>query len=396
MSDSHNRLLAMLNQAASAPPPQSQAKASTPPFPGQGQSQATTQTQSQPISQVHLPSGGLREPSPLPPPPAISSMSLNDLFKNITSPPLPQQPGGISGMSASAQPQQQSQSQSQPQQPNGGGGSIHQNKLLGMLGGTGANGTGGVDRSKVTSPVSGVPSPLGSSQQVNLLSLFKSYVASRSGHCNPPEFLVDLPLSPPPPQEHTTAHLSSSYQPQTGITSPQSQIHDPIVAAASHQPFPKASTPSNPSSRPSSVPAQTPAPVQPQEPRSGMPSKSPFDFVSPFDAFARPPPKAVTPIGSEAASAKAQQQQSAASETRSKQQLNNQDFSIPAAHINGTVIHPGDAAASTKPASGYSPSISQKSQHGSAQPSPNVGRASPAVPSPRPNSRSATKTHGRG
>lgn len=68
-------------------------------------------------------------------------------------------------MSASNQSQTQS---------NTGGGSIHQNKLLGMLGGMGANGSGGVDRSKVTSPVSEAQSPMGSTQQVNLLSLFKS------------------------------------------------------------------------------------------------------------------------------------------------------------------------------------------------------------------------------
>lgn len=163
MSDNHNRLLAMLNQAASAPP--TSAKASPPPFPGQVRSHTTTQSQSQPGPQLHPPSGAVREPSPLPPPPAISSMSLNDLFKNITSPPPSHQPGDMSAAS-----------QQQQQQSNGGGGSIHQNKLLGMLGGMGANGNGhgSVDRSKVTSPVSDVQSPTGSSQQVNLLSLFKS------------------------------------------------------------------------------------------------------------------------------------------------------------------------------------------------------------------------------
>lgn len=167
MSDSHNRLLAMLNQA-SIPPPQP-AKASPPPFPTQPSNGASQSSHFQ-GSQLPPPSGAVREPSPLPPPPAISSLSLNDLFKNIASPPPPaQQSGDMSGMSGASQPQQQG---------NGGAGvgSIHHNKLLGMLGGMGNNGNGGgaVDRSKVTSPASEGQSPMGSTQQVNLLCLFKS------------------------------------------------------------------------------------------------------------------------------------------------------------------------------------------------------------------------------
>lgn len=161
----------MLNQAATSPP----VKSSPPPGPFLSSSQST--------SQQHLnpPSSTVREPSPLPPPPPISSLSLNDLFKNIGSPPPPpSQPAGMAGSSA----QQPSPPASQQLGPpvlgsaNGSGsGNVHQNKLLGMLAGVTANGTSGVDRSKAVSPSggSGVQTPLGADQQVNLLSMFKRW-----------------------------------------------------------------------------------------------------------------------------------------------------------------------------------------------------------------------------
>jgi hypothetical protein len=59
----------------------------------------------------------------------------------------------------------------------GGGGDVHQNKLLGMLGKVGESqgGAGG----GTFSPPTGTQSPLGSNQAINLLSLFKRYVISR-------------------------------------------------------------------------------------------------------------------------------------------------------------------------------------------------------------------------
>jgi hypothetical protein len=59
----------------------------------------------------------------------------------------------------------------------GGGGDVHQNKLLGMLGKVGES-QGGAG-SGAFSPPTGAQSPLGSNQAINLLSLFKRYVISR-------------------------------------------------------------------------------------------------------------------------------------------------------------------------------------------------------------------------
>lgn len=152
-----DRLLAMLNQAAISPP----AKSPTPP------------------QQQHLnpPSGAVREPSPLPPPPPISALSLNDLFKNIGSTPPSSQPAGMVATPSVGRTQPQGAEPPSLGPGNGsGGGNIHQNKLLGMLAGVTANGNAGVDRSKAVSPPSSVQSPLGAEQQVNLLSMFKRSV----------------------------------------------------------------------------------------------------------------------------------------------------------------------------------------------------------------------------
>lgn len=149
---SQNRLLAMLNQAA-AP----NANASTPP-----QSHQSTGS-----GNLGPPSGAVREPSPLPPPPSLQSVSLDNLFRNLSSPPPPQQAQG-------------SFNEMNPGMLQGGGGDIHHNKLLGMLGQAGESPSG--SGAGTISPPNGAQSPLGSNQAINLLSLFKRYVTSRQPH----------------------------------------------------------------------------------------------------------------------------------------------------------------------------------------------------------------------
>jgi len=152
--DSHNRLLAMLNQAVSSPPVQS-----------------PHQPPSNPLSPP--PSGAVREPSPLPPPPSLQSLSIDDLFRQL----------GNSPASAQAPMQQQGNGMTSPPASalgsGTGNGNGHQNKVLGMLGG------GQQSPASSAGPTSpqmqgGMTSPIGGNQQtVNLLSLFKRYVHSR-------------------------------------------------------------------------------------------------------------------------------------------------------------------------------------------------------------------------
>lgn len=148
------RLLAMLNQPAA---PLSNASSTSP-------SQYPQQPPSGPGSSLNPPSGGIREPSPLPPPPSLQSVSLDHLFRNLGSPPPPQQAQGVSNEMTPAMMQ-------------GQGGDQHHNKLLGMLGRApepqNVSGNGG------PSPANGAQSPMGSNQAINLLSLFKRYVISR-------------------------------------------------------------------------------------------------------------------------------------------------------------------------------------------------------------------------
>jgi hypothetical protein len=154
-SQSQNRLLAMLNQPAAA----SSNGAPTPP------SQYPQQPPAGPGSSLSPPSGGIRVPSPLPPPPSLQSVSLDHLFRNLGSPPPPQQQGGSNEMNPAMM------------QGQGQGGDVHQNKLLGMLGKVSEpqSGAGG----GAFSPPTGTQSPSGSNQAINLLSLFKRYVKSR-------------------------------------------------------------------------------------------------------------------------------------------------------------------------------------------------------------------------
>lgn len=141
-----------------------------------------------------------------------------------------------------------------------------------------------------------------------------------------------------PASEPVINHSSTSYQSASGLTSPPQ---------ASHDPSPQHSSNASPATR---APPASEAPTKPS-----MPSKSPFDFVSPFDAFDKPSPKPATPVGS--ASTKTQ---APSKSTPEQKQSQDKHFAVPPAQINGTVIHPGDAAASTKPAN--SPSTAKPAQ----------------------------------
>jgi hypothetical protein len=150
---SQQRLLAMLNQH----PTPANGQAPTPPS-----QYPSPQTGSG--SNLGPPSGAVREPSPFPPPPSLQSVSLDHLFKNLSSPPPVQsaQGGSFSNEMNPAMMQ---------------GGEVHQNKLLGMLGRVGEPQSGAGPGS--FSPPNGAQSPPISEQAVNLLSLFKRYVISR-------------------------------------------------------------------------------------------------------------------------------------------------------------------------------------------------------------------------
>ena len=151
---SQSRLLAMLNQPA---PTQSNGTPSPP-------SQYPQQPPTGLGSSLSPPSGGIREPSPFLPPPSLQSVSLDHLFRNLGSPPPQKQQGGSNEMSPAMMQGQ-------------GGGDVHQNKLLGMLGKVGESQAGAGGGTFSPPPVA--QSPSGSNQAINLLSLFKRYIISR-------------------------------------------------------------------------------------------------------------------------------------------------------------------------------------------------------------------------
>lgn len=155
-----NRLLAMLNQSTAPPSGDTSAP----------HSQYPSQPPSGPGFSLNPPSGGIREPSPLPPPPSLQSVSLDHLFRNLGSPPpVAQQEEGSHEMN--------------PAMMQGQSGDNHQNKLLGMLGKVGEPKAG--SSNGPFSPPGGAQSPPVSHQAINLLSLFKRYATSRqpSDHC---------------------------------------------------------------------------------------------------------------------------------------------------------------------------------------------------------------------
>lgn len=166
--ESHNRLLALLNSAAS--PPAAQANPSS-----------AHQPPSTAPPTLNPPSGTVREPSPFPPPPSLQSVSLNDLFRNL-GPPSP-----------ATQPQAPAQSGANAMNPSAmmQGSESHANNLLGMLGRVGGGQTGSGSQSGPMSPPNGAGTPLGSNQAINLLSMFKRYVISRQHR-----YITDHPAHP--------------------------------------------------------------------------------------------------------------------------------------------------------------------------------------------------------
>jgi hypothetical protein len=81
-------------------------------------------------------------------------------------------------------------------------------------------------------------------------------------------------------------------------------------------------------------------------------SKSPFDFVSPFDVFEKPSPKpAAAPAPTKARASPAPKAVPSPKPQVASPQMaqSGNAFAVPPARINGTVIHPGDAEASTEP-----------------------------------------------
>jgi len=80
-------------------------------------------------------------------------------------------------------------------------------------------------------------------------------------------------------------------------------------------------------------------------------SKSPFDFVSPFDVFEKPSPKpAAAPAPTKARASPAPKAVPSPKPQVASPQMaqSGNAFAVPPARINGTVIHPGDAEASTE------------------------------------------------
>lgn len=133
------------------------------------------------------------------------------------------------------------------------------------------------------------------------------------------------------------------------------------------------SPPPQPQQPSPSVAAPAPAPVASATTRPTAPSKSPFDFVSPFDVFDKAPAKPVTPVNG--SSSRSEASPKPAQQTKPQQQQQQQQhFAVPPAHINGTVIHPGEAQAAQprRKASKDGPSLSRSTTNdkNTQQPSP--------------------------
>ncbi|WRT70042.1 uncharacterized protein IL334_007036 [Kwoniella shivajii] len=246
--DQQNKLLAMLKSATTIPssssPSQSQGSDISSHTSSREHQQSQSQPQPQSTSQYLIPPnlGSPREPSPSPPPPSLQAVSLQDLFKNISSPPPPAAPVTSStGLPSVTSPTPFDQ----------------KNKLLGMLSiivqptpsSTGI----------ITPPsVSGVSTTPTTQEKGDLLSIFKT---------NHPDTVPSSPTGQGPVINHLTGFSSpSSANPveaqRTGNSTNSSQAKSSIVEE-------KISTPSTKADE--------------------TPKKSIFHFDSPFDAFTQPP-----------------------------------------------------------------------------------------------------------
>ncbi|CAK9780159.1 hypothetical protein CC85DRAFT_328089 [Cutaneotrichosporon oleaginosum] len=233
---SSNHLLAMLNAIKAGP---STADSSTPISPaGPTGSTGSSERPSGSATSPPLP------PPPPPPPPSFQTVSLDDLFKSISQ---------TTEHSASAQ------SKPTPSPPASGQASLatsppgqHHAKLLGMLS-LGANAGSAQTTPEPSRPASGpLPPQREEQRRASLLGMLRSPPMKAT-----PAALSEPVITHPAP---TTASL-----PPPGITPP------PITSVMSPPLSYQSSAPANP------VP-------------QALPSGSPFDFVSPFEAFDKPAP----------------------------------------------------------------------------------------------------------
>jgi len=144
--------------------------------------------------------------------------------------------------------------------------------------------------------------------------------------------LVIADLSPPPPESTTQA----PQPPQLSVPTMNRNVDPspPPHAAGSNSP---------------KVTQMPEAGASPAPKNVGF-SKSPFDFVSPFDVFEKPSPKpqaAPAPAPTKARASPAPKAVPSPKPQVAPQFGNDNAFAVPPARINGTVIHPGDTEAST-------------------------------------------------
>jgi len=142
--------------------------------------------------------------------------------------------------------------------------------------------------------------------------------------------------SPPPPEVNTQAPSQPAKLPVPSMDRTVDPSPPPHAAGSN-------------SPKVTQIPEASASPA----PKNVAFSKSPFDFVSPFDVFEKPSPKpAAAPVPAPAkarASPAPKAVPSPKPQVASPQMAQKENaFAVPPARINGTVIHPGDAEASTE------------------------------------------------
>ena len=140
--------------------------------------------------------------------------------------------------------------------------------------------------------------------------------------------------SPPPDSHHS------------GPTQPNVKLPTPTVDRNVDPSPPPHAVGSN-SPKVAQVPESSASPA----PKNVAFSKSPFDFVSPFDVFDKPSPKPAAmqqPLKAKASPAPKAVPSPKPQQSSPQAAQNDNAFAVPPARINGTVIHPGDAEASTQ------------------------------------------------